>query len=145
METHKHTGTDMPQVSYGDLTDRKIYATITLPGTSAATAANYGTFFNVPFDCYISKITESHEVLGTDGSAVNVNVEKLTGTTAPASGTVILATPFDLKATINTVYTGTLGKVIATNQLRAGNRLALKDTGTLTAVAGLCVVVELTY
>jgi len=90
---------------------------------------------------------EVHGTLGTNGSAVNVNLEKLTGTTAPGSGTQLLTdntnAGFDCKATINTVQTGTLTSTAADLTLAAGDRLGLNFTGTVTALAGQVVTVQL--
>lgn len=84
---------------------------------------------------------------GTNGSAVNVQVVKDTGTNAPGAGTDLLTNNtnagFNLKNTINTVETGTLTATAATLRLAPGNRLSVDFAGTLTAVAGLIVVVTL--
>ncbi len=113
-----------------------------LEGTSAATAANYGIFFTANKTLRVIEVTEIHTTLGTDAGAVTLQLEKLTGTTALDSGTTLLSTAFNLKGTINTVQYGTLvltGDVI----LARGDRLALKDAGTLTAVAGMSLTVWL--
>lgn len=143
--THYHNGFDSNNISYLDLVNKKIYVRHTIYGTDAATAANYGTFLIVPAACLVTKAQEVHEVKGTDGSAVTLNVEKLTGTTAPGSGSTLLPTAFDLKGTINTLQTGTLTTTASTRSLAAGDRLALKKTGTLTSVAGVTVHVELQF
>lgn len=143
--SHYHNGFDSNQISWGDLYQKKVWVRHTLTGTSAATAGNYGAFYIVPVACLVTGIKEVHEVLGTDGSAVTLNVEKLTGTTAPGSGTGILSTAFSLKATINTVQIGTLTTTSATRTLAIGDRLGLVKTGTLTAVAGVTVMVELQF
>lgn len=143
--THYHNGFDSNNISYLDLYQKKIYVRWTLPGTSAATAGNYGTFMIVPVACLVMKIQEAHEVLGTDASAVTLQIEKLTGTTAPGSGSNLLATAIDLKGTINTVVTGTLTGTSSVRTLAVGDRLALKKSGTLTAVAGVTVHIELQF
>lgn len=142
---HYHNGFDSNRIAYTDLTGKKIYIHHVLYGTDAATAGNYGTFFIVPVACLITAIKEVHEVLGTDGSAVTLQIEKLTSTTVPGSGSSILSTAFDLKAAINTVRSGTLVNTAATISLAAGDRLALKKSGTLTSVAGVTVDVELQF
>lgn len=145
--THYHNGFDSNNIAWGDLVQRKVWLRWTLPGTSAATAGNYGTFFIVPMTCLVTKIQEVHEVLGTSGSAVTLNIEKLTGTTVPGSGLALLSTGFNLKGTINTVLTGTLviGTTISYRSLAMGDRLGLQLTGTPTSVAGVTVHVELTF
>lgn len=125
------------------------YVEANLFGTSPATAGNYGVFFTAFRACVILAISEVHEVLGTNGGAVTCQVEKLIGTTAPGSGTNILATAFDLKGTINTVVSKSGTDFLSTKTadgvrctvLSPGDRLAIKDTGTLTDVAGLNVTV----
>lgn len=115
------------------------YMDFFLPGSDSQTAAKYGvirTFYN-PIE--ILWIAEVHSVAGSDGGAVTLDIEKLTGTTAPGSGTTILASTFNLKSTANTVVTKE-GKALANNrQFKEGERIALKTSGTLTALEGVCV------
>ena len=113
-----------------------------LPGTSAATAANYGVFFIAPYKCKVLRIQERHRTLGTDGGAVTLNVEKVPSGTAEGGGTAI-ATAVSLKATVDTNQTYTLSTTEASTELAAGDALALTDAGTLTAVADVTVTVEL--
>ena len=119
--------------------------TQTLPGTSAATAANYGVFFtnNSISTWQIHSISESHITAGTDGSAVTLQIERLQGTEAPDNQDTLLSTPFNLKGTANTVQHGTtvVNKSLLT--IQSGNRLCLKDSGTLTSVAGVNITVNL--
>lgn len=92
-------------------------------------------------------IKQIHGTLGSHGSAVTLQVSKCISTEAAGSGTVLLTNNsdagFNLKSTINTRQIGALATALATRRLAAGDRLALEFTGTLTAVAGLCVSVEL--
>lgn len=118
----------------------KYPVTINLQGTSAATATNYGIFFIAENPVRLVAVSEVHTTLGTDLGAVTLQIEKLTGTTAPDSGTALLSTAFNLKGTINTVQYGVLVPSVATI-LQKGDRLCLKDVGTLTAVAGVNVTV----
>lgn len=113
---------------------------VRLQNTDAATTANYGTFFTAQESCVVVAVTEVHGTLGTDASAVTLQIEKLTGTTAPDSGTELLSTAFNLKGTINTVQYGVL-VVNGENILGRGDRLCLKDAGVLTAVANVQVTV----
>lgn len=95
----------------------------------------------------VVSVTEIHATLGTDGSAVNVQLTKDTGTNAPGAGTDLLTNNtgagFDLKATINTLQTGALTATLASLQLAAGDRLSLDYAGTITALAGVQVTVYL--
>lgn len=116
-----------------------------LPGTSAATAGNYTIFYVANSAVEITAVREVHTTAGSDAGAVNVNIEKLTGTQAPGAGVALLTNNtnagFDLKGTANTVQAGTLTATTANLQLAAGDRLALKLTGTPTAVASVVATV----
>lgn len=143
---HTHNGADSPQVSYASLTNRVIVFPIVLAGSAPATAANYGTFFAAPFACQFVGANEVHQTAGSDGSAVSLQIEKLAGTTASGSGTVLLLGAFDLKGTANTVQTSMLANVAKkTFALAKGDRLGLKLTGTPTSVATLVVTVRLLF
>lgn len=143
--THVHNGFDSNNVSFTDVLQKKIYVHHTIQGAAAATAANYGVFLIVPIACLVTRIQEVHQTLGTDGGAVSLNIEKLTGTTVLDSGSTLLPTAFDLKASVNAVRTGTLTGTSSTRSLAAGDRLAMKDSGTLTSVANVTVLVELQF
>jgi hypothetical protein len=129
------------------ITPQRVIVTAVVPGTSAATATNYGPFFIADRAYQVVSIKEAHGVVGSDASAVTLNVEKLTGTEAAGAGDALLTdntnAGFSLKATANTVQTGTLTATTANLQLAAGDRLCLKDAGTLTAVDHVVVTVEL--
>lgn len=92
-------------------------------------------------------ISEVHSVVGTDGSAVSMQVTKDTGTNAPGAGTDLLtnntAAGFNMKATANTVQAGTLTATLASKQLAAGDRLSVDFAGVLTALAGVVATVIL--
>ena len=143
--THSHTGTDTLQVEYDNLTGKKFFIHTKIPGTNASLVTNYGVFFIAPYACNVLAIYEVHGVAGTDGGSVTLNVEKLRAGVALDSGTVLMPTAFNLKSTANYVTTAGLTTVLATKQLAKGDRLALKDAGTLTSVADICVIIELTY
>ena len=139
---HRHNGFDSSRIQWSDLSQRRIYIHHTIQGTAAATAANYGVFLIVPVACVIMSFKEGHQTSGNDAGAVTLDLEKLTGTTAPDSGSAVLASTLSLKATANTVQTGTLG-TNAVRNLVAGDRLCLKDAGTLTSIANVTVLIEL--
>ena len=96
-------------------------------------------------DCEIVFAAEIHETLGTDGSAVTVDVVKVADGTALASGTSLLATTFNLKATINTRQSRSLsaGTLAADRYIASGQTLGLNFAGTMTAVTGVHVTVVL--
>lgn len=146
---HIHNGSDSPYVSFTNIINRQQAVWWTLAGTSAATAGNYGVFFTAPYPCTVIGATEVHQTLGTDGSAVTLQIEKLIGAQAPDAGVALLQNAFNLKGTINTVQTGIIVNTIVGNiqyrTLAIGDRLCLKDSGTLTACANVTVVVMLQY
>lgn len=144
---HTHNSADSNRISAKNLTDKNQVISYTLFGTQAATSGNYSTFFTAPYPMTVSQITEVHAVLGTDGSDVTLQVDKLTGTTAPGGATAVslLTTPFSLKSTINTVVTGVLSVVVGAIQLNTGDRIALHLTGTPTSVANVTITLVLNY
>lgn len=141
-EDHQHNGFDATKVEDKDIARKQLYIYHTIYGTAAATAANYGVFWIAPVRCVITAFEEVHQAAGTDAGAVTLQLEQLTGTTAPDSGNAILATALSLKATINSVQTGVLTTTQAYRTLNVGDRLCLKDAGTLTSVANVTVRVQ---
>ena len=137
---HKHSGLDgtKPLTEYS-------FVTATLPGTIPATAANYGIFFTATFPCSVKAVSMVQTTAGTGAGTVTLQLERLQGTEAPDAGDELLATAFNLKATANTVQEGVLVARKTLTALAPGDRLCLKDVGTLTSVAGLNVTVELQY
>lgn len=118
--------------------------TVRIPGTDAATAGNYFALFFIARRPYeIISCKERHEVAGSDGSPVTFQLNKVPNGTAPASGTSILTTGLSLKSTADTLQAGTITAVIANRRLVDGDGLCLETSGTLTAVAGVSIVVEL--
>lgn len=91
----------------------------------------------------LGSVSESHSTAGSDASAVSIQITKDTGTTAPGGGTAILTNNtnagFNAKGTANTVQTGTF----AATAFATGDRISIKYTGTLTALAGVCVAIGL--
>lgn len=79
----------------------------------------------------------------TDAGAVTLTVTKDTGTTAAGGGTAILAAVQSVKGTANTVVNPALTATASVLNLNAGDRLSIKTAGTLTALAGVVVVVYL--
>lgn len=106
-------------------------------------------FFVAPQACKVLAISEVHAVAGNDAGAVNVQVEKVTGTTAPGAGINLLTNNtnagFNLKGTANTVQVGALSATASDLVLAAGDRLAVDFAGTLTTLAGVTVTVLVAY
>lgn len=77
------------------------------------------------------------------GAGAVLNVEKLTGTTAPGSGTTVQTGTVDLTATANTVTTPALTGTVSTLQLAAGDRIGVKLGGVLTGLVGCTLTIIL--
>ena len=120
--------------------------TAVLAGDAPATATNYGKFFTAPFKCKVVKVQCVWGVASTSGT---INVERLQGTEALDAGDALLTdntnAGFLTSATADTVTTGTLTTTTANLELSVGNRLALKDAGTLTSMADVVVTVTLKW
>ena len=114
-----------------------------LKDAEAAGAANYEVVFIADRAYDLIEAYEVHRVLGTDAGAVTLDVEKLTGVQALDAGVSMIASTWNLKAIINTVVTKAKTATAANAKLAKGDRVALKDTGVLTAVAGVVVVLKL--
>ena len=113
-----------------------------LPGTIAATATNYGVIFIAMRPCEILKVSEAHTNAGSDATAA-LNIERLSGTESLNSGDEVLVADINLNTgAADTVITRS-GVALQNTILVAGDRLAIKDIGTLTAVAGVCVTIYL--
>lgn len=136
---HFHTA---DKIDFRDILKKKIYIHHTIVGTTAATAANYAVFWIAPFECVVSEIREVHQTAGSSADAA-LQIEKLTGTQA-LDGGVTLNTAIELDGTADTVVTPVLTTTVGDLNLSRGNRLAMKDAGTLTAVANVTVVIEIT-
>lgn len=151
---HIHNGIDTNQIPFSSISPNFIYIHWTLPGITAATNTNYGVFWTAPFSCAVVAMTEVHQTAGTNGGAVTLQLEKLTRGQALDGGVVLLTTALSLKTTADTPQSGALTMVSTENPpdsttgiryttLLAGDRLALKDTGTLTSVAGVTVMITI--
>lgn len=98
------------------------------------------TIFTAPFACELVAVSSVHRVASSSGT---LQVQKLTGTTAPGSGTNLLTGTVSLSGTANTVVSGTPIATVATKRLAAGDRLGFTLAGTLTSLAGCVVTVTL--
>lgn len=96
---------------------------------------------------YIVEARAVWTAAGTDGGAVTLTIEKLTGTQAPGAGANMFGTStINLKGVANTVQrlvssqlTGLTAAQKAAQQLSPGDRMSATLTGTLTSLAGLTV------
>lgn len=122
----------------GGVTGQHFQVTYVGQTTEAATDRQ---FFVAPVACTVVAISEVHAVAA--GGASTLQVTKDTGTAAPGAGTDLLATPFDLNATAQTVQSGALSATASDLVLAAGNRLSLDFANTIQSTAGLCVTVWL--
>lgn len=98
-------------------------------------------FFVANQNLTITGVSVIWSAAGTNGSAVTIDVKKDTGTTAPAGGTTVLAAALSVKTTANTVANPALSATASVLSMAAGDRLSVDFTGTLTALAGVVVVV----
>lgn len=145
VQAHAHTGVDSNQVDFANVANRVHIIHEQIVGLTASTATNYTTFFTAPFPMTFTSANEVHTTAGSVGTPT-VTVERLTGTTAPGSGTALLLTAFDMSAAINTVQYGTLANIVKSSfNLAKGDRLALVSSGTLTSIANVVVTITLTY
>lgn len=163
---HKHSGTDGQLVWYTNIFQKKIYIPYVISDGSITT--NYGVFFIAPFPCTITGFTETHATAGTDLGSVTLQLEKLLPGEASGTGQELLVngdTSFNginLKGTVDTpvfypenviqpgaTYPNTFTQEITNNirdiNLKKGDRVGLKVLGTPTSVAGISVLLELTF
>lgn len=147
---HTHSGgPDAPSIPYESLHPFYEHVYWTIPGIQAATATNYGVFWVAPADCSLVAAQEVHQTAGSSGSDVTLQIEKLTQTEAPGAGIDMLFAPFNLKGTANTLQTADIVTTgsggVQDAAIRRGDRLCLADTGTLTAVANVTVLLTIRY
>ena len=118
-------------------------------GASIATAAYHANgdiatstmYLNVIPGQVIRAVSMRWGTAGTNGSAVTADITKDVSTNAPGAGTSILTAAQSVKGTANTPVYPALAASTATLTMALGDRLALKMTGTLTALADLVVTV----
>lgn len=138
---HVHNGIDSPNVPFQNLSQRTLPIHWTVPGSSAATASNYGTFWIAPFACTVVAVYESHETEGSSGGDVTLTLRK--------SSSNVAITTFDLKAPDDVTQTGTISQAedggIRVATVAPGESLNLDTTGTLTSVDNVTVVVVVQY
>lgn len=92
-------------------------------------------------------VKEVHTTAETTAATLRAQVTKDTGTAAPGAGADLLTNNtnagFDLKATANTVQSGTLTATAADLQLAAGDRLSADFSAAATEGAGVTITVSL--
>lgn len=149
---HEHNGSDAPLLPFDNITGLERILTHTLIGTTAATAANYAVFWIADAPCAVTGFWEVHQTAGTDAGAVTLQLEKLQSGEALDAGDALLVAALSLKATINVVQEADIVTTATsdsnsqkTASLLKGDRLALKDSGTLTAVANVTTITFITY
>ena len=116
--------------------------TVVLPGSTAATATNYGSFWVAPAKCVVDSITYSFSANSSSGT---VEVEKIPSATAQGSGTNLQTATVSTASGANTNQAATLSSTAATLELASGDRLALEDGGTLTSLTDLVCTVGLHF
>lgn len=123
--------------------DERIFVTAVLYGAQPQTSGMLDKFFTASKPCRIVAAREAHST--AVGGVCTLQIEKLTATEAPGTGTSLLdGTGFNLNAAADTPQEGTLTTTLTDRILAIGDRLALDETGALlAAVTGLSVTVEL--
>lgn len=113
-------------------------------------AASVDTWAFIADRAYTVKaIKHQHTVVVSATNAATLAVRKITadavapGATAGANCKELLGSALNLKATANTTVAGTLSSTAADLALAAGNKIGLDFTGTLTALAGGLLQIEL--
>lgn len=107
-------------------------------GTAGATAANYDQVWTCQRPMEILQVSAAWSTASSSGT---LQLEKLTGTTAPGSGSTILATAISTAGTANTVNNVSGTGLTSARQFAPGDRLAFIDGGTLTGLVGLHVTI----
>jgi len=118
-------------------------ALVTFNVPAGATAADYDGVIPIPYAWEVVSVRERHATAGSDGGAVTLMVVKVPSGTAKASGTDMLSAGINLKGTANTNASGSLHATAANYQGDAGDGIGLVASGTLTAVDGVSVTVEI--
>lgn len=101
-------------------------------------------YLNIIPGLQIRAVAIRWDVAATNGGTVTADVTKDTGTTAPGAGTSVLAAAQSVKGTADTTVFPALSATASVLLMAAGDRLAVKLTGTLTALTGLVVTVFFT-
>lgn len=89
------------------------------------------------------QVTAVRSVWGIASVSGTLQIEKLTSTTSPGSGTNLLTGAISLAGLANTVTAGALTGTVSNLQLVAGDRIGGVLGGTLTSLIGATVVITL--
>ena len=118
-----------------------VCATYFFTGATAAapTTAYNQVFFIATRPLYVVEASEVHSTAA--GGASTLGIIHDTGTGAPASGTDIMGTDFNLNATANTVQNTGLTATVATKTLAAGDRLAAKWNNAVQSSVGVVATI----
>lgn len=124
------------------------YSIITWAQPAAAGAVDR-VIFTAPVDCVLLDANFVSSTVGSDGSAVNIQLTKDAVADAPGAGTDLLANNtnagFDLKGTINTPQYATFKTTAGIRNLPRGTRVSLDYAGTQTAVDGVLITLLVAF
>lgn len=138
-----------PNFNYKFLRGKQECISVVVFGTDAATAANYDIFWTAPKECFLVSAVETHKTAGSDAGAVTLTLERLSNGVALDSGVAMLNSTFDLKGTADTYQekypVGTFTNGISDRAIPKGARVALKDSGVLTAVNHVVLTIVVQY
>ena len=124
----------MPRVEITDIYSKDPQViTYNLPGGDAAVGSNYSVYYIAHYPCEVAEFSAMWEVASSSGT---LTIEKLTGTQGLGAGDAILSSTIATSGVANTMVYGTLA-IGTVRQLARGDRLALRDGGTLTSAVGL--------
>lgn len=121
-------------------------AQLFMPGTTPATAANFGVCFwtnNGEDTMEIYDVRERHATAGGDVGAVTGMLKVVGSGVAAASGVDALAAGMNLKSTADTPVVAGLHATLANRLVPPGASLAFVLTGTPTSLAGLGLTVRM--
>lgn len=110
-------------------------------GATAQTAANYGIILVARYPIEVLQIVERHEVAGSSGSAVSLDVLNVPSGTAISAGSSMLAVAFNLKSTADTNVVKEGVALNSNRVLEEGAAIGLKTSGTLTALTGVHITI----
>jgi hypothetical protein len=126
----------------GDATD---IGAVTVAINVAIDLEKGGQFFTAFRAMEVMSVSEVHAVAASDAGTVELDIEKLEQGEAPGTGVSVLASPFDLTGTANTVTTYT-GRFLSSDRVLAPtDRLSAVFSGVLTDVSDVQITVYLKY